>query len=831
MVHRAYQDINESRLHPRAYQDIKESRVHRIERPEWRLPYVPGSKGEPGARGVPGRKGDTGYVGVRVYLMPEIWATRPATAIREHWLPLPLIFGTLFVVMVACHGSEDKIALDMPSKLTKNVPHRGEDKTTVKNDHIELLNPLVKRLVYSYSTSETEQAKPVLQDKLIQDITKEILKAISSWQTEKCVTCPSGPPGLTGPKGKVGLSGPKGKVGLSGPKGKEGLSGPKGKEGLSGPKGKVGLSGPKGKEGLSGPKGKEGLSGPKGKEGLSGPKGKEGLSGPKGKVGLSGPKGKVGLSGPKGKEGLSGPKGKVGLSVPKERKDCQVPKERKDCQVPKERKDCQVPKERKDCQVPKERKDCQVPKERSQRKGRTVSPKGKEGLSGPKGKVGLSGPKGKEGLSGPKGKEGLSGPKGKEGLSGPKGKDCQVPREGLSGPKGKEGLSGPKGKEGLSGPKGKEELSGPKGKEGLSGPKGKSLEKLGCAMEQKFQLTSQQIKEIGLEGDMQGPPGIKGDHGMVGIAGRPGVMGPPGLVGRSGSRGFKGFKGIMGRPGLPGAVGSRGSYGVNGFPGSPGPKGSPGLGEKGSPGEKGLPALERAFDKFRGYIDSRLENLAVSLQTAPQVPVESIHSSTRKLQREAEAQKLKYKANSKQFLHNAEVEDHVVAITQYLEKETPDAEQALETAKKAVLVIQKRQKLIKLADKSEAGWLAVQEYESDELADGSDDEKRIKKAQEKGARERKDRCSNKQRGKDRSTIIMLVLAFVLRTVSFFEVYMFYRHPFLGLSSTPFTCVYPIVFHFVLTFAIRVASTLTTNISNISRFATTLYLPLVFSISY
>ncbi|KAK3746298.1 hypothetical protein QZH41_020075, partial [Actinostola sp. cb2023] len=147
--------------------------------------------------------------------------------------------------------------------------------------------------------------------------------------------------------------------------------------------------------------------------------------------------------------------------------------------------------------------------------------------------------------------------------------------------------------------------------------------------------------------------------------------------------------------------------------------------------------LERAFDKFRGYIDSRLENLAVSLQTAPQVPVESIHSSTRKLQREAEAQKLKYKANSKQFLHNAEVEDHVVAITQYLEKETPDAEQALETAKKAVLVIQKRQKLIKLADKSEAGWLAVQEYESDELADGSDDEKRIKKAQEKGARKKR----------------------------------------------------------------------------------------------
>ena len=148
-------------------------------------------------------------------------------------------------------------------------------------------------------------------------------------------------------------------------------------------------------------------------------------------------------------------------------------------------------------------------------------------------------------------------------------------------------------------------------------------------------------------------------------------------------------------------------------------------------------AVDRAFVQFRRYIDTRLENLAVNLQTAPQVPVESIQSSTRKLQRETEAQKLKYKANSKQFLHNAEVEDHVVVITQHLEKESPETEEALETAKKALVVIQKRQKLIRLADKSEAGWLAVQEYESDELADNSDDEKRIKKAQEKGARKKK----------------------------------------------------------------------------------------------
>ena len=41
------------------------------------------------------------------------------------------------------------------------------------------------------------------------------------------------------------------------------------------------------------------------------------------------------------------------------------------------------------------------------------------------------------------------------------------------------------------------------------------------------------------------------------------------------------------------------------------------------------------------------------------------------------------------------------------------------------------QKIIKLADKSKAGWLAVKQYEAEELASDSDDEKRIRKVQER----------------------------------------------------------------------------------------------------
>ena len=39
-------------------------------------------------------------------------------------------------------------------------------------------------------------------------------------------------------------------------------------------------------------------------------------------------------------------------------------------------------------------------------------------------------------------------------------------------------------------------------------------------------------------------------------------------------------------------------------------------------------------------------------------------------------------------------------------------------------ILQHRQKLVKLADKSEVGWKLVDEYESHELADDSEDEKK-----------------------------------------------------------------------------------------------------------
>ena len=61
--------------------------------------------------------------------------------------------------------------------------------------------------------------------------------------------------------------------------------------------------------------------------------------------------------------------------------------------------------------------------------------------------------------------------------------------------------------------------------------------------------------------------------------------------------------------------------------------------------------------------------------------------------------------------------------------------------------IHRRQKLIKIADRSKDGWKVVEEYESDGLASNSEDEKRVKKAKEAASRKR--RLSENAQGKER----------------------------------------------------------------------------------
>lgn len=64
----------------------------------------------------------------------------------------------------------------------------------------------------------------------------------------------------------------------------------------------------------------------------------------------------------------------------------------------------------------------------------------------------------------------------------------------------------------------------------------------------------------------------------------------------------------------------------------------------------------------------------------------------------------------------------------------PALQRAQEALEKGAWLLSERQKLIKIADRSANGWGVVAEYTADELADDSEGEKRIEKAEKAAER-------------------------------------------------------------------------------------------------
>jgi hypothetical protein len=75
---------------------------------------------------------------------------------------------------------------------------------------------------------------------------------------------------------------------------------------------------------------------------------------------------------------------------------------------------------------------------------------------------------------------------------------------------------------------------------------------------------------------------------------------------------------------------------------------------------------------------------------------------------------------------------------------------AVKLLEDSLAVLKKRNKLIRIADKSKGGWTAVDEYLSDEVASDSEDQKRIGAAENRGVKKIKtSKKDDKQRGKRR----------------------------------------------------------------------------------
>ena len=100
----------------------------------------------------------------------------------------------------------------------------------------------------------------------------------------------------------------------------------------------------------------------------------------------------------------------------------------------------------------------------------------------------------------------------------------------------------------------------------------------------------------------------------------------------------------------------------------------------------------------------------------------------------------KRKGNQEQFRANQRIDETLIIAETELES-VPDTAPSAATIKKAReslaegrKLLAERQKLIKVADQSDLGWAVVAEYTADELAEDSDNEKRLEKAEKPAER-------------------------------------------------------------------------------------------------
>ena len=141
-----------------------------------------------------------------------------------------------------------------------------------------------------------------------------------------------------------------------------------------------------------------------------------------------------------------------------------------------------------------------------------------------------------------------------------------------------------------------------------------------------------------------------------------------------------------------------------------------------------------SFELLRNYFDKKFKEQNKQLQQKVTSDTKQLEKRL-KLNEKKEGASLKFRGNQIQYSFNIDLMQSLEEIKTLVSEGS--ISRTTKKINKLITDLKKRNKCIRFADKSPAGWSAVDEYLSDELADNSDDDKRMKAAENRALAKRK----------------------------------------------------------------------------------------------